>query len=189
MLRRMDTTPILAAPEFRTLGRADAPIVIHEFSDFACPYCKTATEYAERLVEANKGGVRLNFKHYPLTEIHPWAVSAAAHADCAGKQGKFWEYGELLFKNQKAWSKSARKPAQFEEYARRLALDYPKLARCVNDPETIKGIELDTAEGGLKGINVTPTFFIKNKRAVGRKQLSDLAAGYKELVIVQQEAR
>lgn len=182
-LRKMDLTPLRPAPEYRAFGPVNAPVVINEFSDFACPACKTGTEYAKRLAADNPGRVRLNFKHYPLTGIHPWSLSAAAYADCAGRQGKFWEYGKLLFEGQEKWGKAAQKPAQFEEYARSLGLDYAELERCVGAPETLKAVRLDMAEGELKKIESTPTFLINKRRAVGGRQLLKFADAFENLTI------
>lgn len=180
-LRKSDLTPLRPVPEFRALGPANAPVVINEFSDFACPSCKPGTEYAKRLVAANPGRVRLNFKHYPLTGIHPWSLAAAAYADCAGRQGKFWEYGKLLFEGQETWNKAAQKPAQFQEYARSLGLDSAELDRCAVDPETLKSVRLDMAEGELKKIDSTPTFLINKRRAVGGSQLLKFADAFENL--------
>lgn len=130
---------------------------------------------------AAPGRVRLNFKHYPLTGIHPWSLTAAAYADCAGKQGRFWEYGKLLFEGQDKWGKAAQKPAQFEEYASSLGLDYAELDRCAGDPETLKAVRLDMAEGELKKIESTPTFLINKRRAVGGQQLLKFAEAFENL--------
>lgn len=186
LLRRMDLTPMRQVPEFRALGPAGAPVVINEFSDFACPSCKIGTEHAERLVEANKGRVRVNFKHFPLTGIHPWSVTAALYADCAGRQGKFWEYGRLLFEGMDKWGKAAQKPAQFEEYARSLGLDDAAMESCVGDPETMKAVRLDMAEGDLKKIDSTPTFFVNKRRAVGGPQMLKVADAFEGLDIGKQ---
>ncbi|MHB0996701.1 MAG: DsbA family protein [Elusimicrobiales bacterium] len=186
LLRRQDLTSMRPAPGFRALGPAGAPVVINEFSDFACPACKVGTEYAERLVEANKGRVRLNFKHNPLTNIHPWSVTAALYADCAGRQGKFWEYGKLLFEGMEKWGKAPQKPAQFEEYARSLGLDYAAMESCVSNPETMKAVRLDMAEGELKKIDSTPTFFVNKRRAVGGPQMLKVADAFEGLTLGKQ---
>ncbi|HNW44316.1 MAG TPA: thioredoxin domain-containing protein [Elusimicrobiales bacterium] len=174
-LRVTDYAPVRKVADFRALGPTGAPVVIYEFSDFACPSCKFASQYIERLVSLNGAKLRVNFKHFPLTSMHPWSLTAAAYADCAGRQGKFWEYGKLLFEGQEAWAQAPQKPAQFEEYARKLQLDFAALESCADDPETLKTVQLDMAEGDLKGINGTPTFIVNRRRAVGGRQLLDAA--------------
>ena len=76
--------------------------LIVEYGDYECPYSRAAFQQIER-VEAQLGdGVRFAFRHFPLTEIHPHALAAAAAAEAAALQGRFWEMHELLFQRQKA---------------------------------------------------------------------------------------
>ena len=131
------------------------------------------------------GDMRLSFKHYPLTRIHPWSMNAAAYADCAGEQGKFAEYAELLFKNQDDWAEAKTKPAQFETFAEQLKLDWPKMQACSEAPETLKRITLDMAEGDRKRVDATPTFFINGKRYVGGGQLLDQVRNFDNLLKIK----
>lgn len=89
------------------LGDQNAKITIVEFSDFQCPFCEsfftsTFPELKKNYIDTGK--VKLAFRHYPLTSIHPNAETAHNAAECANEQGKFWEYHDLLFKNQPTWS-------------------------------------------------------------------------------------
>lgn len=85
-------------------GNPEAKVMVAEFSDFQCPFCK-------RWTDENLGGIRdqlgddvaMAFLHYPLTQIHPNAGNASLAAVCAGEQGKFWEMHDLLFARQGEW--------------------------------------------------------------------------------------
>ena len=173
--RQLNAGPTRPAPAWRTFGPEAARIRIYEYTDFACPACRHAAKAVDEILKVYPADVRLSFKHYPLTGIHPWSEEAAAYADCAGEQGRFREYGALLFEGQEKWGRAKERPAEFEAFARQLGLDWEKLHSCAVSPEALKRVRLDSAEGDLKGVNATPTFFVNGKRAVGAGQLLDLA--------------
>ncbi len=84
-------------------GAANAKVTIVEFSDFQCPFCERAFPTINQLMNDYKGKIKLVYKHYPLTSIHPYAQPAALAAECAREQNKFWEFHDLLFQNQNTW--------------------------------------------------------------------------------------
>lgn len=185
LARQLNMGPMRQAPDYRTFGPAGAPVQIHEYTDFACPACRHAAGTLEELMKVYSGAIRVSFKHYPLMDIHPWSLHAAAYADCAGAQGKFKEYAAALFEGQADWG--ARKveqgePPQFEQYAGKLGLDWQKMLACSNDPATLRELKLDIAEGDLKGVGATPTFFVNGERAVGSGQLLDQARKFDNLL-------
>ncbi|MDH4137465.1 MAG: DsbA family protein, partial [Anaerolineae bacterium] len=86
-----------------SLGHADAPITIVEFSDYQCPFCKRHfmnTLAALKTSYIDTGRVRYVFRDFPLDSIHPYARKAAEAAHCAGDQGKFWDMHDVMFTNQ-----------------------------------------------------------------------------------------
>ena len=172
-IRHLDVFPHRAAPEFRILGDKNAKIHIEEFTDFACPACAGAHKIVHKLFKAFDGEITVSFKHNPLLSLHQWSEYAAVYADCAGKQEKFWEYANLLFENRKEWGYTEKMPKAFKIYAEKLNLDMNKFNACANNPETLKTVKMDMAEGTMLEINATPTFFINKKRAVGANQLID----------------
>ena len=182
LARQFNLGPERPAPDFRTFGPADAPVQIHEYTDFACPACRGAAALLEEMMKVYGPGLRIHFKHYPLLNIHPWSLHAAAYADCAGAQGKFKEYAALLFEGQQHWAEAKEEPKQFAEYAGKLGLDLDALRVCANDPETLKTIKLEIAEADMKGVSATPTFFINGKRAVGSGQLLDQARKFDSML-------
>lgn len=175
LARQFNLGPERPAPEFRTFGPAGAPVHIYEYTDFACPACRLATIKLDEMMKVFGAGLRVSFKHYPLLNIHPWSLHAAAYADCAGEQGRFKEYADLLFVNQEKWAAAKDEPGDFEVFAKQLKLDWEKMRVCANSPETLRRVNLDIAEADLKGVSATPTFFINGKRAVGGGQLIDQA--------------
>ncbi len=178
LARQLNLGPTRPAPDFRTFGPVTAAVQIYEYTDFACPACRHAALALEDMLKIYGGEIRLTFKHYPLGGIHPWSADAAAYADCAGEQGKFREYGALLFENQEKWGLAKEKPAEFETFARKLNLDWGRMQACAAAPATRRRVTLDAAEGEMKGVNATPTFFINGKRAVGGGQLLERAKSF-----------
>jgi len=148
----------------------------------SCGACRTAAGKIEELRKVYGEGIRVQLKHYPLLNIHPWSLDAAAYADCAGEQGKFKEYAGLLFESQEKWARAAQKPKEFEAFSRGLNLDWTKMQACAAAPVTHKRIRLEMAEAEMKGLNATPTFFINGKRAVGPVQLIEHARNFDKLI-------
>ncbi len=172
----------LPVPPFRAFGPENAPVQIYEYTDFACPACRHAAGKVDEMLKVFGPGLRVSFKHYPLTGIHPWSLQAALYADCAGEQGRFKEYGDLLFAGQEKWALAKEMPPEFEQYARQLKLDWPKMQACAASPETLRRVKLDMSEGDLRGVNATPTFFINGRRAVGAGQLLDQAMKFDNIL-------
>lgn len=171
LARHLNLGPERAVPDFRVTGPADAPIVIEEFTDFACPACRHAFSGLEEITKTYPDKVRVVFKHYPLLSIHPWGVETAVRADCAGRQGKFKEYAGLIFENQKDWAMTREPQPKLDAYAAQAGVDMAVFAACLDDPEIARQVSGDMAEGDMRGINATPTFFVNGKRAVGFGQL------------------
>lgn len=180
--RHFDLAPARPSPDFRAFGPQDAPIQIYEYTDFSCPHCRTADARMMDILEVYKGSVRVNFKHYPLSAIHPWSFLAASYADCAGAQGKFGEYAAMLFESQETWSRAKDKPGEFAAFAAKLKLDLPALEACAADTATARRVKLDISEGDLRGVNATPTFFINGKRYVGGAQFLEQTRNFDNML-------
>ncbi len=144
-------------------GPADATIVIVEYSDFQCPYCKMFVEntYA-RLRQTHGDRVRFVYRDFPLDSIHPRARPAAEAAQCAHEQGKFWEYHDLLFANQQALEAS-----DLKRYAQQLGLNMEQFNACVDTRKYQASVEADVQAGLRQNVTGTPTFFINGQALVG----------------------
>src|SRR6185436_7930459 len=81
-------------------GNRSAGITLVEYGDFQCPYCRRAHPLVKRLLGEKGDELHFVFRNFPLRKIHPYAYAAAAAAESAGKQEKFWEMHDLIFENQ-----------------------------------------------------------------------------------------
>ena len=138
-------------------GPEDAPVTIVEFSDFECPACRQAAVQIPALLEQYPGKIRFVFRDFPLP-MHARAVPAAAAAECAHDQGKFWEMHDLLFANQRRLGDT-----QLRGYAEQLGLDLAAFDTCMGEPGTLGEIELDVQAGDAAGVNSTPTFIVNGR--------------------------
>ena len=85
-------------------GAANAPVVIVEFSDYQYPFCARVEPTIEQVLQNFPTQVKIYYRNFPLTQLHPLAQKAAEAAQCANDQGKFWEYHDLLFEKQSEWT-------------------------------------------------------------------------------------
>jgi protein-disulfide isomerase len=137
-------------------GPADAPVVITEFSDFQCPYCRDAQPIVKQLLIEYAGRIRVDFKYLPLP-IHPLALAAAESAYCAAKQNAFWKFHDRLFEAQTLTQVFVR------QLPEQLNLDSETFQRCLVAPETQASISRDSAEARRLGVNATPSFVVNGK--------------------------
>jgi protein-disulfide isomerase len=130
--------------------------LIVEYGDYECPYSRRAFREIERVEQRLSGGIRFAFRHFPLTEIHPHASAAAAAAEAAALQDRFWDMHELLFRRQ-----SALEDDDLRQYAAQLELDVPRFDRDRNDTRALSRIGRDVESGIASGeVRGTPTLFI-----------------------------
>jgi protein-disulfide isomerase len=130
--------------------------LVIEYGDYECPYSRQAF-HAIELVEQQVGGnVRFAFRHFPLTGIHPHALAAAAAAEAAARQGRFWDMHGLLFHRQKALE-----DGDLRGYAAQLGLDVAAFDRDRAGVAVVERIRRDVDSGWASGqVLGTPTLFI-----------------------------
>jgi protein-disulfide isomerase len=129
--------------------------LILEYGDYECPYSRQAFRAIEH-VERQMGGIRFAFRHFPLTEIHPHALAAAAAAEAAALQGRFWEMHELLFHRQKALE-----DGDLQRYAAQFELDVARFDQDRLGSDVLARIDRDVTSGVASGeVRGTPTLFI-----------------------------
>ena len=141
------------------LGPANAPVTLEEFGDFQCPPCGKLSEPINELQK--KHNLRVIFREFPLP-MHSHALEAAYAAEAAGRQGRFWEMHDLLFREQAVWSKSTDARTLFNAYAGMLQLDLDRFKREMDSPEVQRQVELDQKRGAIIGVKTTPTIFLNN---------------------------
>ena len=148
---------------FPSLGPEDAPITLVEFSDYQCPYCKRWNdEVYQPLLAAYPGQIRVVYRHFPLTSIHPDAMSAAIASMCAEDQGSFWQFHDKLFSDEYGLGRDA-----YINYATDLGLDATAFKTCLDSGKFDDFIQQDMDFSINLGIRSTPTFFINGLAVVG----------------------
>jgi protein-disulfide isomerase len=139
----------------RLKGSPNAPVMIVEFSDFSCPYCRQAEATLREIVSKYQGKVSQAYRDYPVREAHPHAQMAAEASRCAAEQGRFWEYHDLLFATPE---KQDRDNLLFD--ARVLQLDEKRFDSCLSSGQYKPQIDQDLQDGARAGIVGTPGFFV-----------------------------
>jgi protein-disulfide isomerase len=148
-----------------TLGNADAPVTIYEYSDFQCPFCATAAAEVVPRLDTDylaTGKAKLIFKSLAfIGQESRWAAEAAL---CAGDQGKFWEYHNKLFEEQGGENKGAFEVENLKRFAQEIGLNQGEFNTCFDAGKYTGQIadEMDEAEN--RGVNSTPTFFVGQKQ-------------------------
>jgi len=174
MRRQMDepmlTLPVSAQRD-HILGSSKARITLLEFGDFECPHCREAHFVLKDLMEQGSNLVRLVYRHFPLTQVHPHSQRAAEAAEAAGAQGRFWEMHDLLFENQDALD-----DYDLVTYASALGLDLARFRLELLQGTHTSRVREDFLAGVRSGVKGTPTFFIDGRRYDGPWDLESLTA-------------
>jgi len=139
----------------RLRGDPKAPVTIVEFADFSCPYCRKAEATLDELVAKYPGKIKIGYRDFPLRQLHPNAQLAAEASRCAGEQGKYWEYHDLLFAGQ---DKQTR--ADLVADAASLKLDTQQFDTCLSSGKYKPQIEQDVELATRAGLVDTPGFFV-----------------------------
>ncbi|MCX8194524.1 MAG: DsbA family protein [Candidatus Micrarchaeota archaeon] len=143
-------------------GAAAPKLVIYEYSDFQCPFCARVQGTVEEVLRAYPGEVQLQFRHYPLENLHPEAFGAAVAAVCAERQGAFWKMHDKMYSNQQALYKE-----NLTSYAHEIGLDMKKFEECLGSEEAALEVKKEMEEGAKKGVRATPTFLIGESKLEG----------------------
>jgi protein-disulfide isomerase len=146
-------------PDDHARGNANAPVTVVEYGDYQCPYCAAAEPNVERMMAHVGDHVRLVFRHFPLTEVHPMAMPAAEAAEFAASRGVFWRMHEALFASQPALSM----PLLYR-LADALRLPEQELRDALEGGVFTPRINAQFVGGVRSGVNGTPTFFINGSR-------------------------
>lgn len=144
-------------------GSRDAAIVLVEYGDYQCPYCRQAHAAVKDLQRRLGGQLCFVYRHFPLTGKHPYAELAAETAEAAGAQGNFWGMHDTLFALQAQFG-----PQLIPELAEQLGLNPDRLSEDVRSRRFQETVEWIAAGGTRLGAVETPTFFINGERHEGR---------------------
>jgi protein-disulfide isomerase/uncharacterized membrane protein len=166
-------------------GPANAPVVVAEYSDFMCPYCRNLGLALSQFVPQSGGRVAVYFKNFPLDKAcnerlpgstHPGACNLALGAVCARYQGKFEAYHDHVFRTEVR----NPQPADVARIAGEAGLNAAAVQGCLDDPKAKSDLAAEIAEGNRLGVNATPTLYVNGKKL---PRINDFVA------VVDKEAR
>jgi protein-disulfide isomerase len=157
-------------------GPAEAPLTLVEYGDFQCPFCRAAVAEVERVREVLGGRLRVVYRHFPLTTVHPYAWGAAEAAEAASAQGRFWEMHDLLFADQEQLA-----VPDLVARAAILGLDIERFEEELLGRAHAQRVEEDFLSGVRSGVQGTPTFFANGVRHQGPVDAEGLLAHLEQL--------
>lgn len=149
------------------IGPANARVTLVEFSDFECPHCQELYE-AMKTVEMEYPQIRIVYKNFPLTQIHPWAETAAIAGRCAYQESPaaFWKVESSIFENQDVISPE-NVWDQLVQYATRAGLKPDEFKACMSSDAAKKAVGADRTQGVALGVDSTPTVYVNGRPLVG----------------------
>jgi protein-disulfide isomerase len=151
-------------------GPADAPVAMVAYTDFQAPACVKLAPVLDDLLGKYPDKVKLVYKNFPLKSKHGFAGRAAVAALAAERQGKFWEFYDLLFANYQGLHQK-----KVEEFAGNLGMDVEQFKKDMRDSRLLAKIRQDMSEGGVAGVRTPPAVFV-NGRMVRNPTLEDIQA-------------
>lgn len=149
---------------YPTMGSGD--IMLVEFSDYQCPYCKVVRQTVWQLMDDYKGKLKYVFIDAPL--VHPQAAKVHQAAHCAGDQGKYFEYNKAIFENQSKLDENSLK-----EYAKKLKLDTKKFDECLANNKHESKVKDGMNRARVAGVNGTPSFFVNGIMISGAQPIEE----------------
>lgn len=166
----------VSADDDPVLGSDKAEVVIIEFSDFQCPFCRSFVEDTLPQLKKNyidTGKAKLVYRDFPLS-FHPGAEPAAQGAECAEDQGKFWEFHDIVFSEQ---AKQGTGTINFgvkevKQWADKVGLNAAEFNSCLDLGKYKEEVAKDADDGNKAGVSGTPTFFINGNRIIGAQPYS-----------------
>jgi len=166
-----DTKSKLHIGNSPSMGPADAKVTLIEFADFECPSCRQLDLVLRELLPQHPE-VRLVFKHYPLTDIHPWAMTAAIASQCVYQQNPaaFWKFHDAVFDAQdvispeNVWDKLL-------DIVTQEGLNVDAYKACLTSPDATNQVKQTIQEGHALKVTATPTTFVNARRVVGPDKL------------------
>lgn len=153
-------------------GPVDAPVYVVEFTDYECEFCARQHEVvAGELMRLNGGRLRHVVRNFPMQAAHPMAFRAAEAAECAARQGHFWEFHTALFADR-----GGLHAPDLARRAQRAGLNEDRFTHCLDKGEATAAVRADLEQAREAGVRGTPTFFVNGRRLEGFQTLEALAA-------------
>jgi protein-disulfide isomerase len=158
------------AEEGTRMGPADAPVQIVEFSDFQCPFCAVVQETLATVRARHPERVAVVYRHFPLDAIHPHARTAGAAAECAGEQGRFEPYHDLLFARQDSIGRTP-----WDRFAEEAGVpDLDAFRRCVDEGRHAERVDRDARVAAELELEATPTLIVNGAIFTGAPSEAEL---------------
>jgi protein-disulfide isomerase len=154
-------TPRAVSSDDHIIGNPDAKVVVVEYSDLECPFCKSFHETMHQAVANNDGDVAWVFRHYPIPQLHQKAFREAEATECAWEQGgdaAFWRYTDKIFEITP--SNDGLEESELQEIAKGMELDMETFNICLSNGKFAEKIQADINDGGQAGVDGTPSSFI-----------------------------
>jgi protein-disulfide isomerase len=152
-------------------GDPDATLELVEYGDYECPYCGRAYPIVKRIQEELGPDLKLVFRNFPLSKIHPHAFTTAVATEAAALQDKFWEMHDIVFENQKTLDAES-----IFLYAKNIGLDLERFKNDIQQKELAGKVEHDFESGLRSGVNRTPSFFINGEKYEGSWEENEFLA-------------
>ena len=157
-------------------GPATAPVTLVMYGDYQCPYTALSNRFVAELREELGERLRLVYRHFPLSDVHPDAERAAEAAEAAAAQGRFWEMHDALFEKQ-----ASLRERDLVRYAAGLGLDRDRFSQALARHAHAERVAKDAESGRESGVHGTPAFFINGRR---QRAKFDLPGLRKEIEVV-----
>jgi protein-disulfide isomerase len=155
---------LLIRPDSNKISSGSGAVTLVEFSDFQCPACGAYAAPVKQLVGDFKDSMTFVYRNFPLVTLHKNAQLAAAAAEAAGSQGKYWEMHDKLFSSQADWSNSDTAKDIFVSYAVALGVDKTQFTKDIDSDAVKAKIQQDVDDGNALAINSTPTFYLNSEK-------------------------
>jgi protein-disulfide isomerase len=149
-------------------------VTLMVYADFQCPACATEARLLTRAWPRIADDVQLVYRHFPLSDTHRHAWTAATYAEAAGRQDSFWSMHDLLFANQAYWSTLADVEDEFDGYLEQLGLDVEQAHADMEDDELLQKIRSDQRGGTRAGVRGTPALFVDGRQVRTPGNVADL---------------
>lgn len=163
----------ITANDAKTIGADNPTVTLLEYSDFQCPACASYAPLVHAVAEKFPETLKVAYRYFPLTAIHPNAMISAQAAEAARLQGKFWEMHDQLFTHQTDWASSENPLDIFQAYAQTLELDTDRFLSDIQSDAVIDAVKNDEALGMQANIPGTPSFFLNGKKLDNPQSLEE----------------
>lgn len=153
-------------------GNPDAPLTLMDFSDYQCPSCAAFTFRAKPLLELEyieEGELRFVYYDFPLVATHRNAFLAARAARCAGDQDGYWDYHDILFREQSRWAGQSDPFSSFVDYAEEIGVDRGDFRSCLGSDRHADVVTANMRLGEQLGVGGTPTLFLDTGEGRGQR--------------------